>query len=167
MTRRLAGLLVAAAVLSGCAEGDAVQRQPVTGDDGVQATGRLDGRRIAISSGAPDVVLGDCDAGDGLDRDLCLNVRTIDGITLNLVVENPDALPPGERLPVRDSGCVAVACDDVVDRAVVDVRVAGRQVRATGGSLTLGRLDARAVGRFDLRLPDGDGLLGTFDVPLP
>lgn len=168
MRRGILGPLVAGLVLlPACAEGDAVQRQAVTGTDGVQATGRLDGQRIAISSGDPEVVLGDCDPGDGMDRDLCTNVRTIDGVTLNIVIENPDGVvAAGEAVPVRAHACTATACDDVTDVAVVDVRIAGTQERATGGTLAITDLEERGVGRFDLRFPDGDTLVGTFDVRL-
>ncbi len=169
MSRLPAGLLVAGLVLlPACAEGDAVQRQAVSGSDGVQATGSIDGQRVAISSGDPDVVLGDCDPGDGLDRDLCMNVRTIDGVTLNLVIENPDAVAAATdgSLPVRDDACEAAACDEVGDHAVVDLRVAGVQTRASGSTITVSELDVRAVGRFNLRFPDGDSLVGTFDLRL-
>lgn len=168
MRRGLLGPLVAGLVLlPACAEGDAVQRQAVTGTDGVQATGRLDGQRIAISSGEPDVVLGDCDPGDGMDRDLCVNVRTIDGVTMNIVIENPDGVAAvGDTVPVRSDTCTATGCDDVTEVAVVDVRVGGTQERATGGTLTITDLEERGVGRFDLRFPDGDTLVGTFDVRL-
>lgn len=156
----LAGVLLA----GGCAEGDVVQRQAQTRTDGVQATGILDGRRVAISSGDPEVVLGDCDSGDGLDRDLCIVARTIDGITVSLVIENPDALAVDAALPVRAHPCSATACDEVAGQAVVDVRVAGEQRRATAGHLRPGRLEERVAVEFELRFRDGDRLTGGFDV---
>jgi hypothetical protein len=154
-------------LLAACAEGDVVQRQAQTGADGIQATGILDGKRIAVSSGEPEVVRGDCDPADGLDRDLCIVGRTIDGVTINVVIENPDALVAGESLPVLPSSCAAAACDELSEQAVVDVRVAGEQRRATRGSLRPTSTEGRIAAEFDLRFPDGDRLTGRFDVDPP
>lgn len=162
--RRLGPLLAGLALLTGCAEGDVVQRQAQTGDDGIQATGVLDGRRVAISTGDPQVVWGDCDPVDGLDRDLCVVGRTIDGVTLSVVIENPEALVAGESLPVRGDACEAVACDAVTDHAVVDLRVEGGQRRATGGRIVASAVDERVAADLDLRFPNGDRLTGGFDV---
>ena len=161
---RLGYLIVVAALLAGCAEGDVVQRQAETGEEGLQATGRLDGSRVAISSGDPNVTLGDCDPGDGLDEDLCVLGRTIDGLRVNLVIENPAAMVPGEVLPVRADDCDAAACDDLTDHAVVDLRVEGEQTRATGGTLRTRAFGDRVTADIDLRFRDGDGLVGSFDV---
>lgn len=163
--RRLLPAVLAVAVLAGgCAEGDVVQRQAETGEDGFQATGRLDGSRVAISSGDPNVILGDCDPGDGLDEDLCILGRTIDGIRINLVIENPAAMTPGEVQPVRADPCTADACDDVAGHAVVDLRIDGRQVRATAGTLRTRTFDERVTAELELRFPNGDNLVGGFDV---
>lgn len=160
--RRSASALLLIALLVGCVSTDESQRQPEVPDDGLQATGLLDGRRIAISRGEPDVVHGDCDANDGLDRDLCLRVRTIDGVSLNLVIENPDALVVGERLEVRQDPCLH--CDDVRDHAVVRVRTDGTTRPVESGQLTPSLVGERIAADFDLRLPRGDRLTGTFSV---
>lgn len=165
--RRLAGVLLAALVAAGCAEGDVVQEQPETGRDGLQATGRLGGSRVAISSGDPNVTFGDCDPGDGLDEDLCLVARTIDGLRVNLVIENPDAMVEGEVLPVRADTCTGEACDAVTDHAVIDLRVEGEQFRARGGTLRTRAAGERYVADVDIRFPDGDNLVGSFDVAEP
>lgn len=157
-----AGVLAMAA--TGCADAEQPQRQPEAADDGLQATGRIDGQRVAISSGDPQVVLGDCDANDGLDRDLCLLARTIDGLELNVVLENPDVLTEGAPTPVRDDPCDGPACDDVAEHAVVDVRVGGEQVRATGGRIVPSATGERYIADFDLRLPGSDRLVGGFNV---
>lgn len=159
-------LLIGALLLPGCAEGDAVQPQAQTGEDGVQATGRLDGSRVAVSSGEPEVVAGDCDPGDGLDDDLCMVVRTIDGVTLNLVIENPAVLDADGTVPVHDDPCLGPACDTVTGHAVVDVRVDGRQQRASAGTVTATEGDERVTGAFNLRFRDGDTLVGSFDLDL-
>ncbi|MBW3659753.1 MAG: hypothetical protein KY457_14025 [Actinobacteria bacterium] len=156
--------VVAAVLLGGCAEGDIVQRQAQTGEDGFQATGRLDGSRVAISSGDPNVTLGDCDPGDGLDEDLCILGRTIDGLRVNLVIENPGAMVPGEVVPVRADTCTEDACDEVTEHAVIDLRVDGQQVRATGGTLRTRTFHDRVTADVDLRFRNGDNLVGSFDV---
>lgn len=162
VTRRAVAALLSAAALVGCVSTDESQRQAEVPDDGLQATGLLDGRRVAISRGEPGVIDGDCDANDGTDRDLCLRVRTIDGVTLNLVLENPGALAVGERLEVRRDPCEH--CDDVVSYAVVRVRVGGESREAQRGHLTPTRVDDRIAADFDLHLSDGDRLTGSFSV---
>jgi hypothetical protein len=160
---RLLGPLLGVALLAGCVPGEDVQRQADSTDDGVQATGTLDGARVAISRGEPQVVDGDCDPGDGLDRDLCMVVRTIDGLQVNIVFENPDVLVPGAVLQVRRDACVH--CDDVTGHAVVEVRVAGDQRRAESGTVRVREApEGRVSAEFDLRLPFGDRLTGSFDV---
>lgn len=156
--------LVGVVLLAACAEGDVVQRQAQSGDDGFQATGRLSGSRVAISSGDPNVTLGDCDPGDGMDEDLCVLGRTIDGVRINLVIENPAAMVPGEVVPVRADACDADACDEVTEHAVVDLRIDGEQVRATGGTLRTRAFGERVTADVDLRFRDGGNLVGTFDV---
>lgn len=163
-TRALAGVALGALLVAGCAEGDVVQRQPETGRDGFQATGTLDGSRVAISSGDPNVTLGDCDPGDGLDQDLCILGRTIDGLRVNLVIENPGVMVAGEVVPVRTGTCAEDVCDGVTSHAVIDLRVDGTQVRATGGTLRTRRLDDRITADVDLRFRNADNLVGSFDV---
>lgn len=158
--------IVGVVLLASCAEGDVVQRQAQTGEDGFQATGRLSGSRIAISSGDPNVILGDCDPGDGADEDLCVLGRTIDGVRINLVIENPAVMAPGERVPVRADACEGEACDDVTEHAVIDLRIDGEQVRATGGTLRTRAFGERVTADVDLRFRDGGNLVGSFDVPV-
>lgn len=138
---------------------------PESSRQGIQATGTLDGARVAISRGNPTVVLGDCDANDGLDEDLCILARTIDGLSVNLVVENPAVLVAGERLDVGDC---PDDCDEVTEVVVVEVRVDGDARRAVRGSLEVREAGERWAAGFDLVLPGGDRLIGEFDVePTP
>lgn len=164
---RLAALLAGLLLVAGCADPEVQQRQPASDTDGVQATGRLDGSRVAISYGEPEVVFGDCDPGDGLDRDLCMVSRTIDGLSINIVIENPSALLPGERIDVRDDPCVELACDEVREHAVVDLRLNGEQRRVTGGSLNVLEAGQRFAAEFRFLLTGGDELTGEFDVAPP
>lgn len=156
-----AGLVLA---LGGCVEAEVVQRQPEVPDDGLQATGRIDGSRLAISAGGPTVTLGDCDPGGELDRDLCLATRTIGGISANLVIENPAALEADTTLEVADDPCGDAACDDVTDHAVVDLRLGREDLRAIGGTLTVDQTSPRWVVRFELHFPRGGRLSGRFNV---
>lgn len=160
MPRRLV-TAVLAVVLMGCASSSLPQRQPEALDDGVQATGRLDGRRVAVSDGSPETNVVDCDAQE-LDADVCWIARTIDGLTIAFVIENPAALVPGETLRVRDDDCDT--CDDVADHAVVDLRVDGEQRRATSGRLEVRQVGDRWAARFDVRFPDADALTGVFNI---
>lgn len=134
---------------------------PESMDTGIQATGTLDGQRAAISRGNPTVIRGDCDANDGPDDDLCILGRTIEGRDVNLVVENPAVLTAGEELDVVTCN---VACDQVTDGVVVEVRVNGDVRPATRGRLTVSQAGERYAADFDLTMPFGDRLIGTFDV---
>ena len=163
MSRR--GLVTCAllgALVVGCASAGVGQRQAETLDDGVQATGRLDGARIAISDGGPETNLVDCDPGIAIDADVCWTARTIDGVSLTFVVENPGALAAGERIDVRESDCVT--CDDVTGHAVVELRVDGRSRRGIGGYLDVSRADDRYAARFDVRFREGATLSGRFNI---
>jgi hypothetical protein len=161
--RSLPLLLLSALLLGGCvAPEEGAHRQAEAIDDGVQATGRIDGRRVAISDGGPETVIGDCDPGDGLDDDVCWVARTIDGLTIAFVIENPGAWAVGDVLAVR--GDVCRSCDDVIDHAVVDLRVDGTQRRATGGRITVTGVGTRYAAEFRVVLADGDELTGTFNV---
>lgn len=157
-------LVLTGGMLTGCVEAEVVQRQPEAPDDGLQATGRLDGGRVAISDGGPVVTLGDCDPRGEADEDLCMVARTINGQQVNLVLENPAVLIAGEELPVRGDTCGGAACDQVAGHAVVDLRLGAREVRATGGRLTVTAADERYAARFDLQFPRGEELRGTFNV---
>ena len=154
--------LLAALLAVGCTDAQVVQRQAVSADDGIQATGRLDGHRVAISAGDPDVLRGDCDPGQGPDTDLCIVAETIDGTQVAVVVENPAVLRAGAHLEVV-GGCPD-GCDAMTDGAHVVIRVDGTGRVAVGGSLDVHRADTRVVADFTLRLADGDQLSGTFNV---
>jgi hypothetical protein len=167
MTGRVRGLLAAALVplvlMAGCATSNPTHRQAEADDDGVQATGVLDRSRVAISRGVPDVVFGDCDPGDGLDRDICWVARTIDGLRIAFVIENPAVLEEGATLPVLDSDCVN--CDDVTDGVVVEVRVDGEARRPVEGSLEVRAVPGeRAAADFEAIFRGGDELRGSFNV---
>ena len=152
---------VIAVLLVGCASSSLPQRQPEALDDGVQATGRIGGQRVALSDGSPETNLVDCDPNTP-DRDVCWIARTIDGLTIAFVIENPAALVPGEDIRVRDDTCVA--CDDVTEHAVVDLRIDGEQRRASSGRLQVRRADDRYAASFDIQFPDADGLQGEFNI---
>lgn len=160
-------LLAALAVfgLAGCMTAENAQRQPEAADDGVQVTGRLQGAQVAISSGGPEVIVGDCDPEDGLDDDLCWIARTIDGLSVAFVIENPAVLAEGERLPVRGDGCGH--CDDVEGHVVVGVRVDGDLQRATGGHLAVRSAGPRYAADLRIELVGADALTGTFNVRAP
>lgn len=158
----LAAWMAGAVLLAGCASSSVAQRQPEALDDGVQATGRLGGARIAVSDGSPETNLVDCDPGNGPDEDMCWIARTIDGLTIAFVVENRDALVAGETIPVRDHDCDD--CDEVRDQAVVDLRIDGDQRRATSGRIVVREADERFAADFRIRFPDGDELTGAFNI---
>lgn len=159
----LAPVLGLTLVLSGCATASVAHRQAEASDDGVQVTGTLGGSRVAISEGVPDVVFGDCDPGIEIDQDVCWSARTIDGMTVAMVVENPAVLVAGETVDVVNVAC-DLDCDAVTEGVVVDVRWDGRQVRATSGRLEVGSVDERVSASLDLNLVGGDGLDGSFNV---
>ena len=147
--------LVLAACGSGADLADAPP--PREGRAGVQAAGRVGDRQVAVSSGSPRLTVGDCDPGDGGDRDVCAITTDIDGQLFVLVFENPDVRTPGAILDIADPGCGA-QCDDVSDVAVVDVQVGvGERRRAVGGSLRVGDVEPllRYPASADLELPDG------------
>lgn len=160
-------MLAAVAVLAGCTA-DAEGMPPARdGRSGLQATGTIEGRQVAVGRGLPQLVVGDCDPIDGPDSDVCIITDTIDGRLLVLALENPDALVEGETIAVGDPSCATpAACDAVTDVAIVTVKLdTDDPVRATGGTLRMTRiLEFRNyVGELSLDLPDGR-LNGTFDV---
>lgn len=155
--------LLACVLLAGCAESSVVHRQPEANDDGVQVTGTLGGARVAISEGVPDVVFGDCDPGIDIDQDICWSARTIDGMTVGVVVENPAVLVAGETVDVVDVDC-DLDCDEVTDGVVVEVRWEGQSARAVGGRLDVTDVGERVAADVDLRLPGSDRLTGSFNV---
>ena len=141
--------------------------QPRDGKSGLALTGTFDGRQVAVSAGAPTLLLDDCDVTDGFDVDVCFFAQDIDGTTFGLIFDNPDALKAGQELPVVASDCRGEVCDGVVEGAIVAVQrgVGKDRVRATGGTVVVDVADkgVRYAGRLDLTLPDGR-IGGTFDV---
>lgn len=167
--------VVVAAVVAGCADGtedeteaaaspSATVAAPVGADDGIQATGRLDGSPVAISRGAPIVIVGDCDPTDGAaDEDLCIRARTIDGLEVALVVENRDALVAGSTVEVGRASCLD-GCDGITDVVIARLVVGDESIEVTGGSFDVAEAGPRWVADFTLELPFGDSLRGSFDV---
>jgi hypothetical protein len=159
----VASWLALSVLLAGCAEAAVVHRQPEAVDDGVQVTGTLGGARVAISEGVPDVTFGDCDPGIEIDEDVCWSARTIDGLTVGMVIENPAVLRAGEEVEVVDVAC-DLDCDQVTDGVVVEVRWDGQRARAVGGRLEVSEVGERVAADVDLRLPASDRLTGSFNV---
>lgn len=164
-------LSAALAAGAGCALGDGELPPAREGRSGLQGTGTLAGRQVAVANGLPELVVGDCDPLDGDDDDLCVITDTIDGRTFVLTVENPRVVVTGAELEVGDAGCGSPgACDAVDALAVVSIKLETEPpVLASGGSLRLTRVEpfANYVGSINLTLPSGS-FSGTFDiVPRP
>ncbi len=163
-------LLAAALLVGGCRgtplPGAAVQ--PRDGKAGLQLTGAIEGRQVAVTDGTAELVVGDCDPNDGRDQDICFLANDIDGTVFVVVIENPDVLESAPtELEVGDPGCASPdACDAVEDVAVVDIgHGVGDRQRARAGTLRLRALEPLRyyAGRLRLELPDGR-LSGDFDV---
>lgn len=157
-------MTVLAVLAASCVEPEVSQRQPASSADGMQATGQLDGHRVALSDGEPEVAHADCDLPDGVDEDLCIVARTIDGSTLSLVIENPALLADGESLPV--SSCQG-HCDHHTDGVVIEVRLDGSVHRAAGGTIDVMTAGPRWAAAFTVRFGPGESLTGAFDVRPP
>lgn len=159
---------VVAVLASGCGTpaGQAEALRPRDGRAGVQLSGTVAGRQVAVADGLPRLVVNDCDPRTG-DEDVCVVTQTIDGRLLVLVLENPAALESGRTLAVGDPPCGDErACDDVTDVALVDVQLdTGERVRAVDGSLDVRVVEPfrRYSARVTLTLPDGR-LSGEIDV---
>jgi len=154
-------------VLAGACTSDEAQRAPVAPDDGIQLTGTIDGHRIAISDGEPEVVLGDCDPGDGDDLDLCVIARSIDGQTVGVVFENPAVFATAGSYPVSTAECEAVACDAVTTVAIVELRTDAVSWLALSGALDVRLSEGRYVADLRLELGDGGSVSGTINVSAP
>lgn len=157
MIRILAVVVLAGIAIASC--GTPLQRQPVSSDDGLHLTGRLDGRQVSVSVGEPEVVLGACDFQRPDDVELCIAARTLDGETFGLVIQNPDDLEAGEASTVRAT-CPDDACDDV---ALVEIRRDDSRQQVNGGELVVEQAGPRYAARFTLRVGN-DVLNGAFDV---
>lgn len=171
MSRRttIAAILVAAlAAACGTSGGDSGPAgiEPRDGRSGLQLSGTVDGRQLAVNDGAPVMRLGDCDVNDGADTDLCFFSREVDGGYFAILIENPDSIVKG-RVEVVDSPCRSPRCEDVGAGAIVDVQFepGGERSRATGGHLNLSDVEVarRYGGTLNLQLPDGR-IGGTFQV---
>lgn len=160
---RTALVALAIATAAGCGLTGEGGTQPTSADEGIQATGQIDGSRVAISRGAPIVIVGDCDPEDGADEDLCIGARTIDGLAVSLVIENRDALVEDTTVPIGRASCVD-GCDGVTDEVIARLELGGRTIEVIDGQFDVARADDRFVADFDLTLPFGDSLDGTFDV---
>lgn len=131
--------------------------------------GSIAGRQLAVSDGAPELVVGDCDPDASGDADVCALADDIGGELVVMAIENPDVLTAGATLPVGDPGCGA-DCDDVTAVAVVDLQLGtGERMRATDGQLVVREVTdfARYAGEVRLVLPSGS-VSGSFDlIPRP
>lgn len=170
MRRRAAAVALAAGCVLGTAACTAAAEttiQPRDGRSGLQGTGTIEGRQVAVATGLPQLVVGDCDPPDGRDDDVCIVADTIDGRLFVLAFENPAVLVPGETLPVSTTPCAdPEACDAVDDGVVVTVKLeADAPLRATGGTVTVEAVEpfTNYVGSIALTLPDGR-FNGSFDV---
>ena len=152
--------------LLACGEANDVLPDPRDGRSGIQVSGQLPDRQVAVSDGLPTVNFGDCDPADGVDRDVCVVTETIQGDLLRITFENPIALQAGAVLPVGSDCRTPEACDEVLDAAVVEVEFGtdGR-IRATGGTLRIevAEPSVRYRGEVSLLLPRGS-LSATFDL---
>lgn len=157
-------LLLVSLLAAGCWS-SAQTVQPRDGRAGLQLTGTVDGDQLAVSDGAPRLVVGDCDPDVAGDTDVCVIADDINGQLVVLAVENPAVLQSGASLPVVDPGC-GQRCDDVTDAAVVDLQLGtGDRVRATGGRIELDTVEpfVRYAGDVRLEFPSGR-VSGSFDV---
>ena len=142
--------------------------QPSDGRSGLYLSGTVAGRQLAVTDGAPRLIVGDCDPGDGPDEDVCVVSRDIDATFVRIVFANPDVLVDGAVVPVADPGC-GRRCDDVTDVAVVDVEANGARVRAIDGRVRVTTVQPflRYAGSLTLRLPEGSVTGDLNVVPRP
>jgi hypothetical protein len=169
----IAGVLLAV-VLTGCATsggGTGVSAiEPKGGRSGLQVSGTLGGRQLAVNDGAPVLRLGDCDVNDGSDTDLCFFSRELDGGFFALIIENPDVIRE-DTVAVVESPCRSPHCDQVSDGLLVELQrePGGPRDRATSGHIEFTAVEEgqRYAGELRLAMPDGE-FSGTFEiVPRP
>jgi len=158
-------VVVLAVLTAGCWSTPEGTVLPRDGRAGLQLTGSIEGRQLAVSDGSPDLRVGDCDPDVTGDDDVCAVAEDINGQLVVLVFENPDVLTPGATLPVADPGC-GDRCDDVTDTAVVDLQLGTRpRMRADGGRLNITEVTPFARYAGDLRLTTSSGSVsGSFDL---
>jgi hypothetical protein len=159
------GLVAVAVLVSGCWPAPEQTVQPRDGRAGLQLTGSIAGRQLAVSDGAPRLTVGDCDPDASGDDDVCAIADSIDGELVVLVFENPDLLRAATTVGVGDPGCGA-RCDDVSEVAVVDLQLGtGRRLRARGGRLAIGDVTPSSRYAGDVRLSFAAGSVsGSFDL---
>lgn len=158
-------LVLLAVLVAGCWSAPEGTVQPRDGRAGLQLTGTVEGRQLAISDGSPELRVGDCDPDVTGDDDICAIAKDIDGQLVVLVFENPDVLVADATLPVADPGCGA-RCDEVTGTAVIDLQLGtGPRLRADGGRLQISEVTpfARYAGEVRLTLPSGS-VSGSFDL---
>lgn len=158
-------VLLLAVWAAGCWPAPGRTVQPRDGRAGLQLSGSVADRQLAVSDGAPQLVVGDCDPDAAGDADLCAIAEDIDGQLVVLVFENPDVLRAPATLPVVDPGCDE-HCDDVTGGVVVDLQLGtGARMRARSGRVVLAVVQpfARYAGEVRLTLPSGS-VAGTFDL---
>lgn len=162
-TRALAAAGVAVVALAACGTDAA---QPRDGRAGLQLSGTVGGRQLAVSDGSPRLVVGDCGSAAQVSDDVCFISRDLNGQLVVLVLKNPAALQEDTRLDVDDADCENPAvCDEVTDVAVVDLQVAGDRQRADSGTVLMTTVEEgrRYAGSLRLGLSDGR-VSGEFDV---
>lgn len=163
----LAVLVIATAACGASGTGSGVGAiEPRGGKSGLQLSGTIDGRQIAINDGAPVLRLGDCDVNDGSDRDLCMFSRDIDGGFFGLIIENPDLVEVA-TIDVVDAPCSSPNCEAVVEGLVVELQFepGGPRTRVTGGTFVFTTVEPgqQYSGRLELTWPDGR-LAGSVEV---
>ncbi|MGH3443134.1 MAG: hypothetical protein ACRDUY_14060, partial [Nitriliruptorales bacterium] len=152
--------VAAAAVFLAACQGNPAHRQPVGPDDGLQLTGRIEGKRVNVSDGEPEVTLGACEAAPPGREALCLESFTIDGDPFTLVVVGPEVFVEGATVEVL-AHCFGDGCTEV---ALVDVVLGGNRSSAQGGELVVDQAGPRYVARLSLRFAGGNLLTGRFNV---
>lgn len=165
MSRLLLASLLAV-TLAACASSQQVGVQPRDGRAGLQVTGTMAGRQVAVSDGAPRLLAGDCSLFTPLPVELCAVSRDIDGGAVVLGIGNAAAVAASGTLEVGEPGCTSQAtCREVTDHAVVLLQVADTVHPARSGSLTISEIEAgtRYVGQFSLTTADGR-VTGSFDL---
>lgn len=164
VSRRLLAVAGAAVVLlAGCGTDAA---QPREGRAGLQLSGTVDGRQLAVSDGSPRLLVGDCGPGRTGSEDVCVISRDLNGRLVVLVVKNPGVLEEGASVEVADADCEDPAvCDEVTEAAVVDLQLADDRQRADSGTVTMTTVEERRryAGTVRLTLPGGR-VSGEFDV---
>lgn len=160
----LAGLLT----LAGCGAGGGAEgghQPPREGRAGLQLSGTFAGRQLALSDGAPDLLVDRCAQRTGMEAPVCFASRDIDGTPVTVILHNPDVHEPGTTVPVSGVCREPEECRAVEDAAVIDVQVGRRRQRARSGRVTVREVTPGSYysGELLLRFRDGS-LTGDVDV---